>query len=158
MMNADLLAGYLAILGSAFIMVVCFAAAVLLVSIVSYWKLYEKAGEKGWAAIIPFYSDYVRAKITWGNGWIFLLPLAAAFVSAGAYRTMWLVSLCTLVSIVYYAITCLKLAKAFGQSALFAVGIFFFSIIFLPLLAFGSSQYLGVPNDALSLNHDKKAQ
>ncbi len=33
--------------------------------IVSYWKLFNKAGERGWKCLIPFYNDYVRYKITW---------------------------------------------------------------------------------------------
>ena len=36
---------------------------VFVLTIVSSWLLYNKAGEPGWAAIIPFYSSYVRFKI-----------------------------------------------------------------------------------------------
>ncbi len=36
---------------------------VFVLIIVASWLLYNKAGEPGWAAIIPFYSSYVRFKI-----------------------------------------------------------------------------------------------
>ncbi|MEZ4508200.1 MAG: DUF5684 domain-containing protein [Eubacteriales bacterium] len=36
-------------------------------AIVALWKIFEKAGEPGWAAIIPFYNAYVLFKITWGT-------------------------------------------------------------------------------------------
>ena len=37
--------------------------AIFVLTIVASWLLYSKAGEPGWAAIIPFYSAYVRFKI-----------------------------------------------------------------------------------------------
>ena len=46
------------------------------------WILYEKAGKRGWAVIIPFYGKYVKADIAFGNGWLFLLsyvPIARWF-------------------------------------------------------------------------------
>ena len=36
---------------------------IFVLTIVASWLLYNKAGEPGWAAIIPFYSSYVRFKI-----------------------------------------------------------------------------------------------
>lgn len=47
--------------------------AVGVLSIVALWKMFEKAGEPGWAALIPLYNLYVLFKISWGNGWYFLL-------------------------------------------------------------------------------------
>ena len=58
----------------AFISVFLFVSlAVGILMIAAQWKLYKKAGEHGWAALNPFYSQYVLVKITWGNGWLFLL-------------------------------------------------------------------------------------
>ena len=37
--------------------------AVMVLTIVASWIMYAKAGEPGWAAIVPFYSSYVRFKI-----------------------------------------------------------------------------------------------
>ena len=38
--------------------------AIAVLGIVAMWKIFEKAGEPGWAAIIPFYNLYVLFKIT----------------------------------------------------------------------------------------------
>lgn len=98
------------------------------IALVSMWKLFEKAGEPGWAAIVPLYSLYVLFKITWGNGWkclLMLIPLA---------------------NIVIGIITTIKLAKAFGKSSGYGVGMVFLGFIFMPMLAFSDAQYLGVPN------------
>ena len=113
---------------SPFMTVVYLAVAVL--GIVAMWKIFEKAGEPGWAAIIPFYNLYVLFQITWGSGWKFLLMLIP------------------FANIVIAIITMVKLAKAFGKSGGFAVGLIFLSIIFYCILAFDQSRYLGVPEAA----------
>ena len=113
---------------SPFMSVVYLAIAVL--GIVAMWKIFEKAGEPGWAAIIPFYNLYVLFKITWGNGWKFLFLLIP------------------IANVVFLIITMVKLAKAFGKSGGFAVGLIFLSIIFYCILAFGDAQYVGVPEQA----------
>ena len=104
--------------------------AVMVLGIIAMWKIFEKAGEPGWAAIIPFYNLYVLFKITWGNGWKFLFLLIP------------------IANVVFAIITMVKLAKAFGKSGGFAVGLIFLSIIFYCILAFDSSTYIGVPEQA----------
>lgn len=105
-----------------------FTTAIAILAIVALWKIFEKAGEPGWAAIIPFYNVYVLFKITWGSGWKFLLLLIP------------------IANIVIGIITMVKLAKAFGKSGGFAVGLIFLSVIFYCILAFDSSTYIGVPD------------
>ncbi len=104
--------------------------AIGVLAVIAMWKIFVKAGEPGWAAIIPFYNIYVLFKITWGSGWKFLLLLIP------------------FANIVILIITMVKLAKAFGKSGGFAVGLIFLSIIFYCILAFDQSQYLGVPEKA----------
>ena len=102
-----------------------FALAVGILVVIAQWKLYKKAGERGWAALIPFYSQYVLVKITWGNGWLFLLYL----IPIG--------------NLIFAIATNVKLARVFGKSGEYAVGLIFLSFVFLPMLAFGSAQYQG---------------
>ena len=94
------------------------------------WKIFEKAGEPGWAAIIPFYNAYVLFKITWGEGWMFLLMLIP------------------IANFVIYIITMVKLARAFNRSGGFAVGLIFLAVIFYCILGFDTSSYIGVPQRA----------
>lgn len=56
---------------------VFFLGARILV-IVAKWKLFEKAGEPGWACVVPLYDSYVLFKLSWGNGWYFLLTTVPA--------------------------------------------------------------------------------
>lgn len=46
-----------------------------LAPLIGYWKLFEKAGRKGWEAIIPFYGAYVLVKLTGRPVWWFILLL-----------------------------------------------------------------------------------
>ena len=100
---------------------------VAIATIVFIWKVYVKAGEPGWAAIIPFYNMYVLFKITWNNGWKFLLLLIPIY------------------NIVVMIQTYIKLAKAFGKSGGFAAGLIVLCPIFFGILAFDDSQYQGIP-------------
>ena len=108
------------------------AGAVAIFSIIVTWKVYEKANKPGWASLIPFYNNYILDEMTWGNGWLFLLSLSAVVPFVGSS-----------VAIVMHVLTSIKLAKAFGKSTGFAFGLIFLNIIFMAILAFGDSTYLG---------------
>ena len=106
-----------------------FALAVGILVLVAQWKVYKKAGERGWASLIPFYSQYVLVKITWGNGWLFLLGLIP------------------IVNIVVYIMVSIKMARAFGMGTGFAVGLILLPSIFYLILGFGDSVYYGPVNN-----------
>lgn len=93
--------------------------------IVADWKIYEKAGEAGWKSIIPIYNLYILFKIAFGNGWMFLLLLVP------------------IVNFVFAIMLNFKLAKAYGQGVGFGFGLLFLNPIFMLILAFGSSEYVG---------------
>lgn len=89
------------------------------------WKVFCKAGEPGWASLIPFYNLYVMTRITWGRGWLFIF----GFLPLG--------------NLIFAIFTMIKLAKVFGKKGGFACGLIFLSIVFLPILAFGKAEYTG---------------
>jgi uncharacterized protein DUF5684 len=97
--------------------------AVLAVVIVSWWKIFEKAGQPGWAAIVPIYNLIVLLQIVRKPLWwivLFLLPCA---------------------NIVAIVLLGLEVAKAFGKSTGFAAGLILLPFVFYPLLAFGDARY-----------------
>lgn len=133
--------------------------ALCIVSIVALWKIYKKAGEHGWACLVPFYNNYVFYRMTWGNGWMFLLPAILIFgyvfglvflmlsgFAGEATLTIIMTILaigCGIASIVINIITLHKLSKSFGHGVGFTLGLLFLSVIFYIILGFGSSQYVG---------------
>lgn len=105
-----------------------FALLVAVVVIASLWKVFTKAGQPGWAAIVPIYNFYVLCKVAGKPGW-WLLLMFIPFVN---FIILILVSL--------------GLAQNFGKSAAFGVGLAFLNVIFLPILAFGDARYQRTAN------------
>lgn len=99
--------------------------ALFIVIFAGLWKVFEKAGEPGWAVIIPIYNVYVLIKIS-GNAWWWLI--------------LFLIPVVNILAAVKISI---DVAKKFGQGIPFALGLMFFSFIFYPLLGFGDYQYQG---------------
>lgn len=60
-------------IGSTLIYVITMLSIIL--SIIGLCKLYIKAGEPGWKAIVPIYNTMTMAKIALGNPWLGLLVL-----------------------------------------------------------------------------------
>lgn len=104
-----------------------FIASFAIVLLIAHWKLYEKAGREGWEAIVPIYNAYVYFEICGKPGWHAFL----AFIPC----------IGGLIYIVLHVIASLELAKRFGKSDGFGVGIILLPIIFIPILAFGDAVY-----------------
>ena len=95
-----------------------FSGLFALYSVIVMWKIYTKAGEKGWKSLVPIYNSYILCKIAGKEGWFFLL-LCIPFVNIYAIFAIFI-----------------GLAHKFGKSTGFGVGCVFLNIIFLSILAF----------------------
>lgn len=101
--------------------------AIVAAAIAGIWKLFEKAGQPGWAAIVPIYNLVVLLKISGKPLWwiiLFFIPF---------------------VNFVAIILAMLGLAKNFGKGAGYAMGCVFLGFIFLPMLGFGDAKYVGPP-------------
>ena len=119
--EAGMLAALMAFMSAYSIIVIAW----VVLGIVGLWKINTKAGEPGWAAIVPFYNSYIMYKIAWGNGLLFLLLLIPFVNAVVAIVTAW------------------KLGKAFGAGTGFCLGLIFFNPIFMMILGFGQKQFQG---------------
>lgn len=90
---------------------------------VTMWKVYAKAGEPGWASLVPIYNVCVWLKIAGKPMWWVLL--------------LWI----PIVGLVLAILAVIEFAKRFGKGGGFAVGLIFLSFIFYPILAFGDAKY-----------------
>jgi len=117
--------------GAVGILVIIYIAVIVL-EIAALWKVFVKAGQPGWAAIIPIYNLYILLKIIGRPGWWILLFLLGIIPFVG-----WIAVL------VIGIIIAIDLAKSFAKSSGFAVGLFLLNFIFIPILGFGESQYVG---------------
>ncbi len=102
--------------------------AIVVLMIASLWKIFVKAGQPGWAAIVPIYNLYIMTQIAGKPGWWTIL-LLIPYVN------------------IVFGIWCWNLiCKKFGKDTGFLIGIILLGIVFLPILAFGDAQYQGATN------------
>lgn len=92
--------------------------------VVAHWKIFEKAGEKGWKSLIPVWSTIVILRIVGFSPWFILLFLVP------------------IVNFVFIVVVAYRVAKAFGYGVGMTILEFVFGIGAL-IIGFGESKYLG---------------
>lgn len=125
--------------------------ALWILRIIGNWKIFTKAGQPGWKAIIPFYNTYIEYKISWKTSmfWIVLAlsVLSSVIESLGGSDPSTAVLLVSLVPAIAAAvIACValyKLAVAFGHGIGYTIGLILLEPIFRIILGFGKSEYQG---------------
>ena len=58
---------------------------IIIAFVVANWKLFTKAGEKGWKSLIPIYSTYVKIKIAFSGSKKWLISEVILFFFAGTF-------------------------------------------------------------------------
>jgi hypothetical protein len=109
--------------GALVVMVIELVFAVLMIA--GMWKVFAKAGEPGWACIIPIYNVLVMLKIAGKPAWwfiLFLIPGVGAIIAI---------------------LVAIEIAKKFGKGAGFGVGMALLPFIFYPMLGFGDASFQG---------------
>ncbi len=130
-------AGFGAGFGAAIIMLFAFIAIIVLAvwifAIVAKWKMFEKAGKPGWAAIIPVYSTIVTLDII-GYKWYYIF----LFLLGG-------VPVIGQIALLLFTLTVnVHLARSFGQSIGFGIGLCLISPVFNAIIAFKKDiKYVG---------------
>ena len=101
--------------------------ALLVLLFVGMWKVFQKAGKPGWAAIIPIYNIIVLLQISGKPLWwivLYFIPF---------------------VNFVAVVLVSIALAKRFGKGVGFGIGIALLPFIFYPILGFGDATYGAAP-------------
>ena len=99
---------------------------ILVVVLVGFWKVFEKAGQPGWAGIVPIYNLYVlvtqilKFEILW-----FILAIIPIVCIIAAFKIF------------------IALAEKFGKGVGFGVLMVFFPFICVPILGFGAAKFQG---------------
>lgn len=97
----------------------------IVLMIAAMWKVFSKAGQPGWAALIPIFNVYIMCKVAGRPGWwllLFLIPF---------------------VNLIIAIVVTVDISKRFGKGIGFAIGMIILPFIFWPILGFGSAQYQG---------------
>ena len=156
----------LALIGASTLLLLMIAWLVLL--IIARWRVFTKAGEKGWKSLIPIYSDYVEWRIAWKKIGLFWLALGLVVLGSilmgvsGAYvvdaagqvvvsgggntALAGLGSMIIFAALIIDLIATYKLMCAFGHGIGWTILYIIFSNIMLLVLGFGASRYIGPQN------------
>ena len=85
------------------------------------WKAFEKMGRKGWEGIVPFYNFYVLMQIM-GKEIVWFIMCLIPFVNI---------------------IPMMDVAKAWGKSSGFGIGLALLGFVFWPMLGFTDARFGG---------------
>jgi hypothetical protein len=111
------------LLAGASMFVVLLWLAVVVLVIASFWIVFTKAGHPGWACLIPIYNVIVLLQIARKPLWWIILMIIP------------------LVNIVIGILVVIEIAKNFGKSAGFGIGMLFLPFVFYPILAWSDARY-----------------
>ena len=110
-------------MGFFFLFVVLFFVALAVLIIASFWVVFTKASQPGWACIVPIYNIIVLLQIAGKPVWWILLMMVP------------------IVNIVIAIMVAVAVAKNFGKSDGFGIGLALLPMIFYPMLAWGDARY-----------------
>jgi hypothetical protein len=106
--------------------------SIAIICIIGQWKAFEKAGQPGWACLIPIYNVYILLKIGGKPSWwllLFFIPLV------NVVYAIWLTNM---------------ISKSFGKDESFTVGLIALGVIFWPILGYGNAVYRGPFGDPVA--------
>ncbi|HXE42330.1 MAG TPA: DUF5684 domain-containing protein [Candidatus Baltobacteraceae bacterium] len=107
------------------LLILAIELVIIVAVIAGFWKVFVKAGKPGWAAIVPIYNVIVLLQIANKPLWwiiLFFIPI---------------------VNLVMAILVGIAVAKNFGKSEAFGIGLALLGFIFYPILGFGDAQYQG---------------
>lgn len=100
-----------------------------LIVVAAMWRVFEKAKQPGWAAIIPIYNIYIMTRIAGKPGYwtlLIFIPIVNIVIAIWLYN---------------------MISKSFGKDEAFTVGLVLLGLIFWPILGFSDAKYLGPYGD-----------
>jgi hypothetical protein len=121
--SEEALGGIFAALAGVFLFIILIGLIFWIINVIFQWKVFEKAGKPGWAALIPIYNIVVMFDIAGLPLWnvlLLLVPILNIYIMVKAN---------------------INLSKNFGKPGAFALGLIFLPIVFWGILAFDNSTY-----------------
>lgn len=100
------------------------AAITIPCALLGWVFVFRKAGLPGWAALVPFYNIYVMVVHV-----------------AGLSKLWFVLTLIPPVQIIAAFLVNVEVAKRFGRSEAFGLGLLLLGCIYYPILGFGQAKY-----------------
>ena len=138
--NEDVIYTMFAVIGMFLVFVLAISLILLVLKVVGRWKIFEKAGESGWKALIPIYNTYTQCKITGISAyWIFIIfigYLLGSFIIPFRFIT-------NIICVYFSVILAMSTARSFGKSDGIGLGLFLLSPVFNMIIGCDNSKYEG---------------
>lgn len=93
------------------------AIVILVLTIAAMWRVFQRAGQPGWAVVVPIYNAVVLMRVARLSAWWVLLLVVP------------------LVNLVVLLVAAVGVAHRFERSAAFGFGLWLLPFVFYPLLA-----------------------
>lgn len=109
------------------------------------WKIFEKAGQAGWKALVPTYHHVILTRVAGLSAWwtLPLLLVVPALLAPGKPAKL----LALLLLFVWWGWLCQRIARRFGKGIGFGLGLTFpvTGFFFRAALAYDGSTYQAQP-------------
>lgn len=145
------------IVGGMFAVFMLAVIAIYILLIIAEWKIFTKAGEKGWKSLIPIYNMVVFFRIIGISPWWVLVTFVLAFIPAltgtittngnnTVVNTDNVIGNISLIALIFVSIfigiySSYRLAKSFDKGIGYTIGLILLPEIFYLILGFGSAKY-----------------
>lgn len=115
----------MAMLATAMVTMSVMILVLYVITVIAYWQIFKKAGEKGWKSLIPLYNSYIMYKISWKTS-MFWIVIALGVIysilfgisySSGSAIVSVLAYVVDIAVVVIGIMALHKLSKAFGHGA-----------------------------------------
>ena len=112
-----------------FIIFTIIALIIFIIELIATYKLYKKAGYKGWESIIPFYNNWILIKIAELNEWYYLGLLSPTICTILNIERLEIIS-----SLIYLTTTIFiyyNISKKFNKDLFFTILMIIFPFIMI---------------------------
>lgn len=127
-------ASLIGVLGGFLIVLVLLVIAFAIFNIIGMWKLYEKAGQPGWKAIIPFYNTWTLVEMVGLNWYWFLLCIATTICTILGLTSLSYIA--NIAGIFGNVMICYNMAKKLHKDTGWIVLAVIFNAIVLPIMGY----------------------
>lgn len=143
------ISGFLSgLFGASIVALIIFSLILYILVVIANWKIFVKAKEKGWKALIPFYNLYIIFKIFWRTSWFWCVVIATVAVGfaegilgVNNNIVVWINLAFYLFMLVVSVILYNRMAKSFGHGTGYTIGLIFLPNIFTLILGFNKDKY-----------------
>ena len=88
--------------------IILIAIATSVLTIIGRWKVFEKAGKPGWAAIVPYYNSWITYELGSFPPLLILAEIGLSLMSGGLEATTALMEYIEEFSIIVIVLSCIR--------------------------------------------------